>query len=910
MKERAIKAWPEWKIGECIGKGGFGAVYKMSRDVFGDKEEKALKIISIPFDESELRYMKAEGLDDISIAQTLFEQVGEIVREYKLMHRLQGCPNIVHTDDFKYVQHSSDPGWDIFIRMELLTPIMEDLPSLASERAVIELGMSMCNALITCEKHNVIHRDIKPQNIFISPDGHFKLGDFGIARTVEHSVGLTAGVGTYSFMAPEVALGKHYNATADIYSLGLVLYWLLNERRGPFMPLPPDVPTPRDNESARERRYRGEQLPVPKHGSDALRAVVMKACAYDPGERYQSAAEMMGDLRSIMASRTIRKSTLNNNVASEGEATVRETSSGYSASKKQTSKYSMAKEVAAGHKSGNYLHVEANAKKKPKWPIAIIAIAMIVAIIAGFVMMGSSNKDDTSASHHETEDAAPEIETTEETAPSTETQKTTAASTEPVITVPDSVFELVEPEDPQRDILFIDFAEEAGNHPDTFMLLSYERDHYTLSMSSILKDSYVSVPDYRGQQFSDTKLEYVYGLGKGLNGEQGAKELVRACLKENFDIDIDEIILTEDLALKTFVDAIDGVDVWVSMEDVSYISLMLMGNEDIEMDGDTAVRYSGKLYYDQTAVHRASCQRNLLKSIIEKCKDLPVTDVLAAIDAAYPYLDTAFSAEEIMSQLLEVHYYKIEESTFPEEGTYRKEHVDITGNGDMEAVLKFKSEDVQIAAETSEIEPAQQTVGLGIIVNTESGVNVRTGAGTSYPAAGKYLPNTTVEILETTTAEGVLWGKTDAGWISVVYVELVDDSNVGLNSATEMQYTGKIINASTVNVRENPSTQATLAGSLPFGSAIVIYETVIAENMAWGRCDMGWVYLYYVDLTPVDNAFVDARVIFNDNTIVYSDIECTEVMGTYAKMTVVNIKEYNGQLVRTDLGWVFADNLM
>lgn len=909
MKERAKRAWPEWTIGECIGKGGFGAVFKMSRDVFGDSEEKALKVISIPFDESEIRYMKAEGMDDISIAQTLFEQVGEIVREYKLMQRLQSCPNIVHTDDFKYIQHSSDPGWDIFIRMELLTPIMDALHRLSSERAVIELGISMCNALLTCEKHNVIHRDIKPQNIFISPEGHFKLGDFGIARTVEHSVGLTAGVGTYNFMAPEVALGKHYNATADIYSLGLVLYWLLNERRGPFMPLPPNVPSPRDNEMAREHRYRGDQIPVPKHGSAALHAIVMKACAYEPAERYQSASEMMTELRTIIAGRTKSNSAFGSDTKLEEEVTVRESSGRPSIrGGQQPSKPAMEKEYSTSRHRGAY--IQKKSRKKRKWPIVFAAIAVIVAIGAGVALMGGSAKDDVSASKQETADTAPEVETTGAVAATTEPQQVATATIEPIITVPDTVFDLVDPEDEQRDILFIDFAEESDKHPDTFMLLSYERDHYNLSMSSILKDSYVSVPDYKGQHFEDIKLKYVYGLGKGLNGEQGAKELVAACLKENFGIEVDEIILTEDLALKTFVDAIGGVEVWVSMEDVSYISLLLMGNEDIEMDGNTAVRYSGKLYYDQSDVHRASCQRNLLTSIIEKCKELPVNEVLAAIEAAYPYLSTEFTAEEILSQLLEVHYYKIEEATYPAEGTYREEIIDITGNGDMETVLKFRNEDIQIAAETSETEPVQQTVGLGIIVNTESGVNVRTGAGTDYPAAGKYLPNTTIEILETIAVDGTLWGRTNNGWISMVYVELVDDSNVGLNSTAKMQYTGKIINSPHLNVRANPSTQAELVGSVSEGTKITIYETVIAENMAWGRCDMGWVYLYYVDLTPVDSAYRDARIIYNDNTIVYSDIECSEVLGTYAKMTVVNIKEYNGQLARTDLGWVFVDNLM
>ena len=100
----------------------------------------------------------------------------------------------------------------------------------------------MCSALELCRENNIIHRDIKPQNIFVSRYGVFKLGDFGVAKasTIRTSADK---VGTYSYMAPEVYKGKGYDDRVDIYSLGMVLYWLLNERRGPFLPMPPQTPT-------------------------------------------------------------------------------------------------------------------------------------------------------------------------------------------------------------------------------------------------------------------------------------------------------------------------------------------------------------------------------------------------------------------------------------------------------------------------------------------------------------------------------------------------------------------------------------------------------------------------------------------------------------------------------------------
>ena len=83
--------------------------------------------------------------------------------------------------------------------------------------------------------------------------GDYKLGDFGVAKVMDHTTHATK-IGTYGYIAPEVFNRQPYNATSDIYSLGLVLYWLLNERRLPFLPLPPAVPTAAANTEAQDRR--------------------------------------------------------------------------------------------------------------------------------------------------------------------------------------------------------------------------------------------------------------------------------------------------------------------------------------------------------------------------------------------------------------------------------------------------------------------------------------------------------------------------------------------------------------------------------------------------------------------------------------------------------------------------------
>ncbi len=133
-----------------------------------------------------------------------------------------------------------------------------------------------------------------------------------------------------------------------------------------------------------------------------------------------------------------------------------------------------------------------------------------------------------------------------------------------------------------------------------------------------------------------------------------------------------------------------------------------------------------------------------------------------------------------------------------------------------------------------------------------------------------------------------------------------------VNNAAGYKYTGKVIRTGGIDlsVRATASMGATVSTKLKPGAALVIYETVIAENMAWGRCDAGWVYLYYVDLTPAGNGAVDARVVYNDNTIVYTDMNGTGVAGSYAKMSVIDIYEIVGKMARTDMGWVNTDNLL
>mgnify|MGYP002571271931 CR=1 FL=1 len=231
-------------------------------------------------------------------------------------------------------------------------------------------------------------------------------------------------------------------------------------------------------------------------------------------------------------------------------------------------------------------------------------------------------------------------------------------------------------------------------------------------------------------------------------------------------------------------------------------------------------------------------------------------------------------------------------------------------------------------------------------VTGASNLNVRGDAGTTYGILaelkkGDQVPVTKLEIVKDSGARTLtVWGRVETsdgivGYCDLSYMSegalyekkeepttpttpsaptIGSTGNTGdggfVNNKGGYKYTGKVINTESLNVRVTASTGAKKATTLKKGANLVIYETKISEDMAWGRCDAGWVYLYYVDLTPASGSAIDARVVYNDNTIIYTDNAASSVAGTYSRMSVIDIYEYVGDMARTDLGWVSTGNLL
>ena len=290
----------KWKICRELGQGSYGTVYEIQREDFGGVYKAALKVITVPQSRTELQSVLDEGMTPPQAKQYFYSVVEDIGRECAIMSRLKGTGNIVSYEDHAVLRHPDGIGWDILIRMELLHPLLPYVyQHPMARRDIIRLGIDICKALELCQRYNIIHRDIKPENIFISDNGDYKLGDFGIARTIERTTSGLSKKGTYSYMAPEVYIGKKYGFSVDTYSLGLVLYRMLNKNRGPFLPQPPEAITYDNREQALARRVSGEPLPRPFYGEGRLGEIVLKACAFDPKDRYSSPQQLRQELEAI-----------------------------------------------------------------------------------------------------------------------------------------------------------------------------------------------------------------------------------------------------------------------------------------------------------------------------------------------------------------------------------------------------------------------------------------------------------------------------------------------------------------------------------------------------------------------------------------------------------------------------------
>jgi serine/threonine-protein kinase len=254
----------KYQIVELIGRGGMGAVYKAFDPAI--RRHVAIKAIN------------KESFDDADRAYILS----------RFRHEAQAVGRLVHPRIIAVYDYGEDGNFTYMV-MELVQgkSLYEHLKQGATYdlREVAEIIRQLLDPLGYFHDQGVIHRDIKPSNILINIDGRIKLGDFGIAR-IESSELTKLGdvLGTSYYMAPEQFLSTEVDGIADLYSVGVIAYELLTGQK-PFVGPTPVVMQKVLNEAPRAPSQLNSLL-VP-----ALDAVVLKALAKRPEERFPSARE-------------------------------------------------------------------------------------------------------------------------------------------------------------------------------------------------------------------------------------------------------------------------------------------------------------------------------------------------------------------------------------------------------------------------------------------------------------------------------------------------------------------------------------------------------------------------------------------------------------------------------------------
>lgn len=301
MQENLIgKTIMGYTVVEMLGAGAFGTVYKVLKRNESGQYIRALKHIVIPTEKQYYSVLNSMG-GDVPKADSYFSQMlKNIVSEITILNDLSeaGVQHIVRYYENDIVTTDSPRRYDVYILMEYLTPIEEFIRNTEFLICdVVRLGIEILEGLSACHKNGVIHRDIKDDNIFVSDKGEFKIGDFGVSKILKDASRAESLKGTPNFLAPEVYLGKGgYTKSVDLYSLGIVLYRLLNYGRNPFLPCFPAQYFLQDEDEAFEKRMSGAIPDLPALGGMQIGQAVVKAIS-GRMERYQTADEFISALK-------------------------------------------------------------------------------------------------------------------------------------------------------------------------------------------------------------------------------------------------------------------------------------------------------------------------------------------------------------------------------------------------------------------------------------------------------------------------------------------------------------------------------------------------------------------------------------------------------------------------------------
>ena len=324
-----------YEILEKIGNGGMATVYKARCHVLN--RNVAVKVLKEEFT-TDAEFVKRFNIEAQAAASL-------------------GHPNIVSIYD---VGSEGDVHYIVMelIQGKTLKEIITD-DGILPWKWSVNIAIQIASALEVAHRNNIVHRDIKPHNIIITEDGTAKVTDFGIAKAVSNSTITSFGatIGSVHYFSPEQARGVYTDAKSDLYSLGVVMYEMLTGKVPFDADTPVSVALKHMQETAVEPKRINATIP------DSVNKIIVKAMQKDASLRYNSASEMLADLKESVKNPNGNFVTMNRIVNNEPTQRIN-----LDESKQENNK--------AGKKK----------KKKVKTWVKVLLVLMICALVFGGAM--------------------------------------------------------------------------------------------------------------------------------------------------------------------------------------------------------------------------------------------------------------------------------------------------------------------------------------------------------------------------------------------------------------------------------------------------------------------------------------------------------------------------------------------
>lgn len=372
-----------WQIVRPIGTGTYGKTY----EILNFTQEKGVyKIMKIP-----VELKRNTGEFPVKTQETAYKELkNDILSSVRYIQLHDNGRFFVNYQDCSFVPSEDYKTMTVSLRMEQLTSLasISEVHDM-TQSEVLRLAVNVCRCLEKCREMDYVYPNLKPNNIFITKSG-CKLGDFGTFGMYEPSKINVAMRKTQDYMAPELIKFGEINSTSDTYSLGLIMYALLNRNKLPFIPRYEENVSMNDMQTAIDKRCANYIFPDPDNASDDIKKIIAKACSCVVGNRYKTPTQMKNDLLAALGERK-EDNPFEPAIPEMPKIT------------NETEKPAQKQESNGVHKVGNIAMYEYETKKKhnivldKKKKILLLAIAVVLVLLIVVVAVIVSQDSETAS---------------------------------------------------------------------------------------------------------------------------------------------------------------------------------------------------------------------------------------------------------------------------------------------------------------------------------------------------------------------------------------------------------------------------------------------------------------------------------------------------------------------------------